>query len=266
MQKEENKGLKDIKSSLRGAKLPNGQPMLLDEEQNSLALLIEQARHELNCGDAKKAETYMNQADSINDQEPLVKIVRGVCKVRLSRALEALEDVDPVLAENPKHPLALHVKADALYHLGNFEHALVFYQRGYRNSTQNPEIFRLGIKRATKAIKNAIGAQVQDYFNTMSDIVSIIPQSVLAQPPHQISKFTKTEKKTMPKEASSSRPFLGPLNNEVEYLKHLQKSAKGLGLNKVAKEARKGIVFFDGREEFWRQHTPLYVQKFEKMN
>ena len=56
----------------------------------------------------------------------------------------------------------------------------------FRNSTQNPEIFRLGIKRATKAIKNAIGAQVQDYFNTMSDIVSIIPQSVLAQPPHQI--------------------------------------------------------------------------------
>ena len=35
-------GAQDIKSSLRGAKLPNGQPMLLDEEQNSLALLIEQ--------------------------------------------------------------------------------------------------------------------------------------------------------------------------------------------------------------------------------
>ena len=53
-------------------------------------------------------------------------------KVRLSRALEALEDVDPVLNDNDKHPLALHVKADALYHLGNFEHALVFYQRGLR--------------------------------------------------------------------------------------------------------------------------------------
>ena len=49
----------------------------------------------------------------------------------------------------------------------------------------------------------------------MSEIVSIIPQSVLAQPPHQISKFTKEEKKTMPPEASSSRPFLGPLNKEV---------------------------------------------------
>ena len=29
------------------------------------------------------------------------------------------------------------------------------------------------------------------------------------------SKFTKVEKKTMPKEASSSRPFLGPINKEV---------------------------------------------------
>ena len=79
------------------------------------------------------------------------------------------------------------------------------------------------------------------------------------------SKFTKHEKKTMPKEASSSRPFLGPLNRELEYLKDLQKTAKYHGLNKVSKEARKGISFLDGREEFWRQHTPLYVQKFEKM-
>ena len=124
-------------------------------------------------------------------------------KVRLSRALEALEDVDPVLNDNAKHPLALHVKADALYHLGNFEHALVFYQRGLRsfifnstsfiflnsrNSTQNPEIFRIGIKRATKAIKNAIGPKVLDYFNTMSEVVSIIPQEVLALPPHMIRK------------------------------------------------------------------------------
>ena len=93
-------GSKDIKSSLRGAKLPNGQPMLLDEEQNSLALLIEQveiqsggmiklimvfeARYELNCGDPKIAENYMNQAMTINELEPLVKIVRGGCKVKIT--------------------------------------------------------------------------------------------------------------------------------------------------------------------------------------
>ena len=82
-------------------------------------------------------------------------------KVRQSQSLEALENVDPVLNDNPRweilmavrrrlmdgwmrnmsivdllkmarHPLALHVKADALYHLGNFEHALVYYHRGLR--------------------------------------------------------------------------------------------------------------------------------------
>ena len=73
--------------------------MLLDDEQNSLALLIEQARYELNCGDPRVAERYLDQAMLINDSEPLVKIERGVCKLRLSRPLEALEDVDPVLEE-----------------------------------------------------------------------------------------------------------------------------------------------------------------------
>ena len=86
----------------------------------------------------------------------------------------------------------------------------------------------------------------------------------------------------MPPEASSSRPFLGPLNKEVskflsylitlqhyffqlKYLKDLQTTAKNLGLAKASKEANHGISFLGGREEFWRQHTPLYVQKFEKM-
>ena len=51
-----------MKSSLRQAKLPNGQPVLLDDEQNSIALLIEQARYELNCGDPRIAERYLDQA------------------------------------------------------------------------------------------------------------------------------------------------------------------------------------------------------------
>ena len=37
-----------------------------------------------------------------------------------------------IVVKMARHPLALHVKADALYHLGNFEHALVYYHRGLR--------------------------------------------------------------------------------------------------------------------------------------
>ena len=39
-----------------------------------------------------------------------------------------------------RHPLALHVKADALYHLGNFEHALVYYHRGLRFEEKNRKL------------------------------------------------------------------------------------------------------------------------------
>ena len=78
---------------------------------------------------------------------------------------------------------------------------------------------------------------------------------------------------------------------QLQYLKRLQYTAKKMtGLSKVAKEANKGLKFLDTRytqftymqkvisclcskfcfflvvrEEFWRQHTPLYVQKAEQM-
>jgi hypothetical protein len=48
------------------------------------------------------AQGYLDQAMKIDDSEPLVRIERGVCKVRQSLSLEALENVDPVLSENPR--------------------------------------------------------------------------------------------------------------------------------------------------------------------
>ena len=43
---------------------------------------------------------------------PQVRIERGVCLVRQYLPLEALANVDPVLEQNPRHPLALHVKVE----------------------------------------------------------------------------------------------------------------------------------------------------------
>jgi len=52
--------------------------------------------------------------------------------------------------------VALYQKAEALYHLGDFEHSLVFYHRGLH---VRPELeqFRLGVQKAREAIENAIG-------------------------------------------------------------------------------------------------------------
>lgn len=50
----------------------------------------------------------------------------------------------------------LYQKAEALYHMGEFEFALMFYHKGQKLRPQIEE-FRLGIQKATKAIEDTIG-------------------------------------------------------------------------------------------------------------
>lgn len=52
----------------------------------------------------------------------------------------------------------LYQKAEALYTMGDFEFALVFYHRGYK---LRPELqkFRLGIQKSQEAIENSVGSK-----------------------------------------------------------------------------------------------------------
>lgn len=50
-------------------------------------------------------------------------------------------------------------KAEALYHLGDFEHALMYYHRGLRIRPEMQE-FRLGVQKSKEAIENTIGSKM----------------------------------------------------------------------------------------------------------
>lgn len=52
----------------------------------------------------------------------------------------------------------LYQKAEALYYMGEFEFALVFYHRGQKLRPQIQE-FRLGIQKAQEAIENSVGSK-----------------------------------------------------------------------------------------------------------
>jgi hypothetical protein len=56
------------------------------------------------------------------------------------------------------HVAAIFQKAESLYHLGDFEHSLMYYHRGLR---LRPEMegFRLGVQKAQDAIENTIGSK-----------------------------------------------------------------------------------------------------------
>ena len=52
----------------------------------------------------------------------------------------------------------LYQKAEALYQMGDFEYALVFYHRGHKLRPELQE-FRLGIQKAQEAIINCVGSE-----------------------------------------------------------------------------------------------------------
>lgn len=56
------------------------------------------------------------------------------------------------------HWQGLFQKAEALYQMGDFEMALVFYHRGNKLRPELQE-FRLGIQKAQEAIDNSIGSK-----------------------------------------------------------------------------------------------------------
>ncbi len=57
------------------------------------------------------------------------RLLRGTCLAGVQEYDRALLDIDEVLDVKVDCSRALHVKADTLYQLGDFEHALVFYYR-----------------------------------------------------------------------------------------------------------------------------------------
>ena len=99
-------------------------------------VLIEQAIHEMRYGDAQKALSYLEKGIYIRPDNLDCLILKSTCLVNLNRFKEALEDADQIIKEPEEryNSRALIVKGDALYNLGNFEHALVNYHRAKKNA------------------------------------------------------------------------------------------------------------------------------------
>lgn len=91
-----------------------------------------------------------------NDNNAL--IARSKCHLLLGEPDKALQDAESALQHKMKNvnlAKAIHCKAEALYHLGDFEMSLVYYYRGMRIRPEYLQ-FRLGVQKATNAIKNVL--------------------------------------------------------------------------------------------------------------
>ncbi|KAE8738002.1 hypothetical protein FOCC_FOCC016514 [Frankliniella occidentalis] len=88
-------------------------------------------------------------------------VARSKCYLLLGQPRLALQDAENALGPDRSNVRAIFQKAEALYHMGDFEHSLMYYHRGLR---LRPElaVFRLGVQKAQEAIENTIGTGIEE--------------------------------------------------------------------------------------------------------
>ncbi|XP_037111475.1 tetratricopeptide repeat protein 25 isoform X1 [Syngnathus acus] len=143
----------------------------------------------------------------------------------------------------------LYQKAEALYCLGEFEFALVFYHQGLKLRPQVHE-FQLGIQKAHEAIENAVTVPPAVIQKVKADMLQKdAEQMTAAKKPHT----SETEKK--------SKKYLGEFYEDRKYLENLlkdealvkSKTRNGKQLQDVIQGC---LTYLDDCADFWNQQKP----------
>ncbi|XP_076652636.1 outer dynein arm-docking complex subunit 4 isoform X2 [Halictus rubicundus] len=105
-----------------------------------------------------KAMCLLNQALNLEPNDRNALIARSKCHLLLGEPQKALQDAENALNYKMKSAnmaKAMYCKAEALYHLGDYEMSLVYYYRGMRIRPEYGQ-FRLGVQKSKDAIKNVL--------------------------------------------------------------------------------------------------------------
>ncbi|XP_067123672.1 outer dynein arm-docking complex subunit 4-like [Centruroides vittatus] len=191
---------------------------------------------------------------------------RSKCHLLLGINEEALKDVEEAMKNDPNNIDSIKQIAETLYLLGDFEHALVYFQRGYQLRS-NYDVFKFGIQKCQEAINNAIGAYAPFELiepNTTEKIISTKPSTDIF---HQSSDLT-VNKKVDKKYENISRITLEKSDEDRKYLNALL-SSKELLMNKTSYKnicriksiIKETLRYLKTREEFWTKQQPIYSRK-----
>ncbi|XP_003642871.3 outer dynein arm-docking complex subunit 4 [Gallus gallus] len=224
-------------------------------------------------GEYGKALACFNNALQLRAGDKHGLVARSRCYLKLGDTQSSLKDAEASLQSDKTFPEGLYQKAEALYTMGDFEFALVFYHRGCE---LRPELqkFRLGIQKSHEAIINCIGSPSSVKLKNKEDLCFISRQAESKKADQKLQiKLTKDQKCTKKKEPArnqkTERQLLGELYADKAYLEKLlkdedlMKSVTKQGM-KVEDVVLGGIAYLDTRAEFWQQQKPIYARVRER--
>ncbi|ELT90815.1 hypothetical protein CAPTEDRAFT_148055 [Capitella teleta] len=221
-----------------------------------------------NANYTKAAECYTIALDiRLGDNDCLV--ARSRCYLQLGDTTKALADAESSLSEDNNNHKGLYQKAEALYASGEFELALVFYHRGHKLRPELQE-FRLGIQKAQEAIDNSVGAPERVTLTKEGDLTFFEQQAEVSTSYGRMP--TKiTSKKVIPPSAAKDKTVKELLGNLYADRLFLDCLLRETGEHPLSDRGRhvydiiyNGIMFLEGRTDFWRQQKPMYCRRKER--
>ncbi|XP_062874814.1 outer dynein arm-docking complex subunit 4 [Trichomycterus rosablanca] len=202
-------------------------------------------------------------------------VARSKCYVKIGNAESALKDAEASLKQDKEFFKGLYQKAEALYTMGNFEFALVFYHRGHKLRPELQE-FRLGIQKAQEAINNSVGSPssvklenkgITDlpFFNRPNELKKVEAKPLICPP----KKDLKQQNQKTPKSEKTAKQLLGDLYTDKEYLEKLLRDEDLIKGRTRSGERLQDVIlgcisYLDTRTEFWRQQKPIYARQHDR--
>ncbi|XP_075894886.1 outer dynein arm-docking complex subunit 4 [Nelusetta ayraudi] len=220
----------------------------------------------------KKAIESYTTALSLKPKDRTCFVGRSRCYLKLGQYVDALIDADASLAEEKIFSEGLYQKAEALYHMGEFEFALMFYHKGQKLRPQIEE-FRLGIQKATKAIEDTIGPpsvkleMKGDLSFLRNDDEEADPMAIL----EQLMKKGQQKPEKTPKNEKTSKQLLGEFYGDKKHLESLLKdkdltqgtTRSGEPLKDVIQDCLRNL---NTCTELWGQEKPIGSSARETKN
>ncbi|XP_034244945.1 tetratricopeptide repeat protein 25 [Thrips palmi] len=162
-------GHRDIKQSLRMKRHQERVHALQLPEEADGSTLLALGQYELRQGNIDIAIAFVNKALQLCPEDKTALVARSKCYLLLGQPRLALQDAETALEPDRNFVRAIFQKAEALYHMGDFEHSLMYYHRGLR---LRPElaVFRLGVQKAQEAIENTIGTGIEESCHIMEEM------------------------------------------------------------------------------------------------
>ncbi|XP_053121966.1 outer dynein arm-docking complex subunit 4 isoform X2 [Hemicordylus capensis] len=221
-------------------------------------------------GPAARRRSGRGQALQFQPGDRNCLVARSKCYLRLGDTENALKDAEASLINDKEFTKGLYQKAEALYTMGDFEFALVFYHRGYK---LRPEVqkFKLGIQKCQEAIENSVGSPSSVKLENRGDLCFLSRQAESKRAKQKIQvKFLKKDSKYQAKQEpvrneKTERQLLGELYVDKAFLEKLLKdedlikstTKQGITVGDLIQE---GLSYLDTRTDFWQQQKPIYAR------